>query len=1192
MTKIRRSKKITASLLAGVLLCQVSVFGVPQTSENTEKTVKGIGVDVVGEGSVTVTDVEDKVRNITSGSVVEVPDGMCIRVQAEAPAETTIEMRILDKEGKYELEDTSTIQANNFWRDVTSMGMEKKVEIIFGENAGKKNVRKKTRMQTRGSQEKPEVGDVFTGECVIEAVDGGNGHTVHGVTIGGFTGILAGTTAAGGCADHTAAAPYAGQQFTYKYTVTGVNKVTGEVTGNLYCTSVAGATDGVTKDSSGRLIGYQRISGTIVIHKSYSGYAKLIKGKTQESLTSGNIIYSLEGACYGVYRDQAAANEIAAFITDKDGNSDIVELEEGTYYVKEKSAPRGYKLDERIYPVTVTSGETAVVNVKDEPVYGNMDLILEKIDQETEGSSMQGAGSLEGAEFTIRYYAGEYTQDTLPQEPERTWVLKTKKEEGYTCKLSDAYKVSGEDFYYAEGVEKPILPLGTISIEETKAPKGYLMENAYIQGEEKISDNYYLTQIVQDNNEATIKGGNRYQFADRIARGDIEFRKKDEETQKSMARIPFQITSLTTGECHRIMTDENGYFSSASSYIKHSENTNTGQAESGVWFGINAAGENVKVNDTYGAFPYDTYELKELRCEENVGKALYKGNFKVTRDQYTVDLGTIMNPDLTIATSAKDEETGTHYAVGDDSVTIIDTVAYTGLKKGKEYIMKGILMDRETGEAVVDPEGNKITALQKFRPKTAEGSVEVEFQFDGRFLAGKSITVFEECYQEKELIAVHKDLEDSKQMIHFPGLKTSVRDDRTGICIAKAEKNMQITDVVEYHNLKKGNKYKITGTLMDKENQKVVKDAAGETVTSSVEFVAEDGNGTVEVRFEFDGRDAAGKTFVAFEKLYYGEKLYAVHADLEDEEQTIYVPSLETRALNKETQTQHALAGDRIELTDTVEYRNLLPGRSYTLQGIVIEKETKEPLCAEKQITFIPEKTDGIVELAFEINGKNLSGRTAVVYEEVKMDDKSVAEHKDPKAKKQSIYFPKIGTKAMDENSKTQEGVAKEKQKIIDRISYENLLPGETYVLSGVLMNKEDGKELMDKNGKKITAQTTFTPEKSTGNIEMTFELDAQELDGKAVVVFEKLFDEKEHLIAEEENIDNKDQTVTYKKTDVPAKTTSSKNTPDSSVIRKAPKTGVANHTFLWILTLGSLGTALAAGVVIYKRKKRMRKEI
>lgn len=1190
MTRMQKGKKAMASLLTGILLCQVSVFGVSQTHVHAENPTRKMQVEVIGEGSVTVTDVEDRLKNIQSGSEIIVPDGMCVRVQADAREETSITMKILDEEGKYELEDTSAVQGTRHWRDITAMGMNKKIVIMFGEAAGEGKVHAGRSIQVQGNPKKPEVGDVFTGNCVVTAVNGGNGHTVHGVTVGGFTGILAGVTANGGCADHTAAAPYAGQECTYKYTITSVNKSTGEVVGNLYCTSVAGATDGVTTDSDGRLIGYQRINGTATIHRSYSGYAKLKKGKTLTALTDGNMGYSLEGAVYGVYSDRGATKESAVFTTDKTGQSNTVELEEGTYYVKEKKAPKGYKLDESVYPVTVTSGQTAEVNVKDIPVYSDMELILEKIDQENKEGKALGGGSLEDAEFTVCFYAGTYDQKSLPEKPDRTWVLRTKKEnDAFRSKLGKEYQFSGDDFYYADNENAPVLPLGTVSIEETKAPKGYLLEQAYIEGDSgKLAGACYLTQIVQNGNQAFIQGGNQYKIADRICRGDIEFQKKDEETQQPMAGIPFQITSKTTGESHRIMTDENGYFSSASDYVKHSKDTNTGQAESGVWFGMNSKGENVEVNDAYGAFPYDTYLLEELRCEENVGKVLYKGTFRISRDNYAVDLGTILNPDLTIATLAKDEATGTHYANADKNVTIIDTVTYTGLKKGQEYTMKGTLMDRKTGEAILDKNGKKVSASQNFKPKTAEGSVEVEFNFDGSLLAGKSITVFEECFLENEVIAVHKDLDDANQMIHFPELKTTVRDEQTGINIAKAEKDMVITDTVEYRNLKKGKRYKITGTLMDKETEKTVKDASGEKIMASTEFVAEEKDGTVEVKFTFDGSNLAGKTLVAFEKLYYDEKVYAVHTNLEDEAQTIYVPSVGTTALGKDTGTHHAFAGENAAFTDVVEYKNLLPGRTYTLHGVVVEKETEDPLCEEMQIEFVPEKPDGSIEIPFEIDGTALSGKTAVVYEEIKLDGKSVAEHKDPTAKEQSIYFPKIGTKAVDEKSKTQEGEASEKQKIIDRVSYENLLPGETYVLKGVLMNKADGKEMLDKNNKKITCRTTFTPEEPDGMVEMTFELDARELNGQSVVVFEHLYDEEEHLIAREADIENTDQTITYKKTENPPtskKITTSKSKPAAS-IRKAPKTGVENHTFLWLLTIGSLGTAVAAGVVIYKRKK------
>ena len=330
------------------------------------------------------------------------------------------------------------------------------------------------------------------------------------------------------------------------------------------------------------------------------------------------------------------------------------------------------------------------------------------------------------------------------------------------------------------------------------------------------------------------------------------------------------------------------------------------------------------------------------------------------------------------------------------------------------------------------------------------------------------------------------------------------------------------------------------------------------------------------------------KTLVAFEKLYYGDKLYAVHTDLEDEDQTIHVPSAGTTASEKNTGTHHAYAGEYVELTDTIEYRNLLPGETYTLHGTVVEKETEQRLSEEKQQEFIPEKADGSIEIAFEINGTDLSGKTAVIYEEIKIDGKSIAEHKDPEAKEQSIYFPKIGTKAMDKKSKTQEGDAREKQTIIDQVSYENLLPGETYILKGVLMDKADGKEMTDKNNRKITGRTTFTPEKSAGTVEMTFELDARELGGKAVVVFENLYDEEDHLIADEANIDNADQTIIYKNNEKSAVSPkiNTDNPKPSSSIRKSPKTGVENHTFLWMLTLGSLGTAVAAGIAIYRKKR------
>ena len=276
-----------------------------------------------------------------------------------------------------------------------------------------------------------------------------------------------------------------------------------------------------------------------------------------------------------------------------------------------------------------------------------------------------------------------------------------------------------------------------------------------------------------------------------------------------------------------------------------------------------------------------------------------------------------------------------------------------------------------------------------------------------------------------------------------------------------------------------------------------------------------------------------------------------------------------------------------VELLDTVKYRNLLPGRNYTLHGMIVEKETGNPVSEERTLEFVPEKSEGSVELGFEISADELCGKTIVVYEEIKADGKSIAEHKDPEAKEQSIYFPEIGTKALDENSKTQEGEAKEKQKIIDQITYKNLLPDETYVLKGVLMDKETGKELLDENGKRVTAGISFVPENEEGTIEMTVELDARMLAGKSVVVFERLYDEEEHLIAKEEDIENADQTILYRKQEIPKNTIVEKPGHNSKEVRKSPKTGDENRMDLWLVMLCVFGIAVVTEIVIYKRRNR-----
>ena len=225
------------------------------------------------------------------------------------------------------------------------------------------------------------------------------------------------------------------------------------------------------------------------------GNATLKKASDNSSITDGNGIYSIAGATYGVYADKDCKNQIATLTTDESGNTETVEVRAGTLYVKELSAPAGYKVDKNVYSLKLEAGKTATLNVSDTPKATDTLIELFKIDMETQKHNAQGDASLEGAEFTWKYYDGFYTKDNLPAQATRTWVTKTIAEtdsEGavhYVTRLADKYKVSGDSFYTQAG--KNVLPLGTLTVEETKAPDGYLLDGAYMQAdgsEEQIKD--------------------------------------------------------------------------------------------------------------------------------------------------------------------------------------------------------------------------------------------------------------------------------------------------------------------------------------------------------------------------------------------------------------------------------------------------------------------------------------------------------------------------------------------------------------------------------------------------------------------------------------------------------------------------------------------------------------------------------
>ena len=221
--------------------------------------------------------------------------------------------------------------------------------------------------------------------------------------------------------------------------------------------------------------------------------------------------------------------------------------------------------------------------------------------------------------------------------------------------------------------------------------------------------------------------------------------------------------------------------------------------------------------------------------------------------------------------------------------TLEDVVDCKHLVPGKEYTVKGVLMDKATGkELLID--GKKITSEVTFIPDEPSGSVTVEFTFDARYIKENTdIVVFESLYSEDKELAVHADIDDEGQTvtIKIPEIGTKASID--GKKEFTANGDITIDDVVSYKNLTAGKEYTISGVLMDKATGKAFL-IDGKEIRSEVTFTPEVADGEVTVSFTFDGSAITKDTeIVVFETLYRDKTEIAVHADIDDKDQTVTI---------------------------------------------------------------------------------------------------------------------------------------------------------------------------------------------------------------------------------------------------------------------------------------------------------------
>lgn len=556
-----------------------------------------------------------------------------------------------------------------------------------------------------------EVGDTFSGTLGTSNTDASIGH--HTFDIDYIDGLLGSVSnqivnqLAVYCEEpghigltyKTAYEPGDKTYYPYNATVTDVQpdgRVTLRINVPRYLNPYTGEEATGFNYDTGTTVPYQRCGATWVIQtapRNITVNVTLDKANGNPTMTQGNAAcyaQDLSGAIYGVYSDAGLTNEVGRITTDANGHGElngIVVQRNAVLYTKELIAPRGFNLDSQVYRhAFTTNGETYNVQSTDQPLNDPLNIELNKVS--ADGTVVANPASLEGAEFTIKYYAGQYTFDDLPTTPTRTWVVKTLNRGGrYLTGLSDTYKVSGDPFYLDAGI--PTLPLGTLTVEETKAPAGYTLDNKVIDASNSpapnIRNGVVLFNIVDDNSTARVVGGNEYTVVEGVLRGGLEIQKKDADTNENVGTATFQIVNKNNYDV--VARDENGDVVATAAAGQTLPYTITTDAN-GYW----------KSNDSF--LPAGAYELVEVSAPAGYYLNTNPKPFEIKDNGATVSLE--FADEKIVIDVAKTDGKGNNVAgakvtliekdTGNEVATFITTKENTDISKfvegGKTYILR------------------------------------------------------------------------------------------------------------------------------------------------------------------------------------------------------------------------------------------------------------------------------------------------------------------------------------------------------------------------------------------------------------------------------------------------------------------------------------------------------------------------
>ena len=852
-------------------------------------------------------------------------------------------------------------------------------------------------------------------------------------------------------------------------------------------------------------------------------------------------------------------------------------LEYGTYEIVETKAPTGYNLPEykpgekwsRTFTIR-EDGQMHYFNQKNpaDSVDGlnwlhrwNVDTVMRggvvigKVDRETKQYITSGGASLTGAKFEIinRSEHPVYVDGTTYAPGEVVMTLTAGEMDITGADGSTKHIVGNTTGNY-------VLPYGTYDIREVATGIGYLFDTD--------SQNQLKTFSIRDEGEMHYFTDEDDAFHNQVQREDWYFQKKADDSGERMDNVAWTVTSVTTGEVHVIVTDENGKYQS--DQVPHTQRTNANDPDSpisngaiqidedgdyyvadptlldydaGTWFTgmpnemvqwaedgnsytvVGGTDHVTAVDDWFRAYPYDTYVVQELASDANEGYNLV--SFTVTLKRYNddpdsngiiLDYGTVDDQHVDIYTvlgyKADGFKADAKSVPSATDTTLTDTITYAGLTAGGEYTVKGELH-------LIDAEGNDegvvATNDTTFTAK-ASGQLKTDFTLDTSAYAGKKLVAVEEIWQSKTLLTREDDLTNEDQTVWVAGI-TATKAER----VEGNPDIITIKDHVDYANLAIGGVYNMNLSLMDKATGEALLDKNGNAVTAELQFVPGSISGMQDITVTFTPAVDLNTDVVVFEEITHGQ-VYGEHKDLDDADQTIsFRDMIDTYAVSGSNYSKELSADKDQSIYDCIKLNGLADGTTYRLVGGVyyINDDGEAVAISDADgnaITNTIDNPDADTVMMFKgIDATKLGGKDVVVFQSLYVLDEStgeyklVFEHADAEDEDQIVHVPSIDTELVSTEKihNAQTGTA---TVLTDRVDYKNLTPGQTYTATGTLHYREDtevenGHEAVDMGEvESVVGKAEFTPDAKDGSVEVTFTYDSTNMDGKVVVAFEELY--------------------------------------------------------------------------------------